>query len=145
MYPVDYVTNPFVNYQNNQLVSVNSTMEVALDGSLNSEGIGSYVYSGVGGQVDFVRGTAYSAGGKSIIALPSSAKGGTISKIVPYLSEGAPVTTTRNDARIIVTEYGAADLFGLNLRQRAKALIEIAHPNFRESLERQAWERGIFK
>lgn len=145
MYPVDYVTNPFVNYQNDKLVSVNSTMEVALDGSLNSEAIGSRVYSGVGGQVDFVRGTAYSKGGKSIIALPSSAKGGTVSKIVPFLSDGAPVTTSRNDARIIVTEYGIADLFGLNLRQRAKALINIAHPNFREDLERQAWEKGILK
>jgi 4-hydroxybutyrate CoA-transferase len=140
MFPIDYVNDPFINSQNENLISINSTIQVDLEGSCNSEAIGTEQYSGIGGQVDFVRGANRSKGGKPIIALPSTAKGGTVSKIVSRLDPGAPVTTSRYDSRIIVTEYGIADLYGLNLRQRARALIEIAHPDFREELERQAWE-----
>jgi 4-hydroxybutyrate CoA-transferase len=140
MCPVDYVNDPFIISQHDKMVAINSTMQVALDGACDSEAVGTEQYSGIGGQVDFVRGANRSKGGKPIIALPSTAKGGTVSKIVSRLDPGAPVTTSRSDVRFIVTEYGHADLFGLNLRQRAKALIEIAHPDFRADLERQAWE-----
>ena len=140
MFPIDYVNDPFINSQNDNLVSINSTMEVDLQGQLNSEAIGTYEFSGIGGQVDFIRGANRSKGGLPIIALPSTTKGGTVSKIVSRLTPGAPVTTSRYDSRIIVTEYGIADLYGLNLRERAKALINIAHPNFRAELEEQAWQ-----
>jgi len=140
VFPIDYVNDPFINSQNENLISINSTIQVDLQGALNSEAIGTEQFSGIGGQVDFIRGANRSKGGKAIIALPSTAKGGTISKIVSRLDPGSPVTTSRYDSRIIVTEYGIADLYGLNLRQRAKALINIAHPKFREELEREAWE-----
>jgi len=99
----------------------------------------------VGGQVDFIRGAARSAGGKPIIALPSTAKGGSISRIVPHLKLGSGVVTTRADVHYVVTEYGVAYLHGKNLRERAEALIEIAHPNFREELLRAAWERKLIR
>lgn len=140
MFPIDYVNDPFINSQNDKLVSINAAMQADLYGQLNSSAIGTEMYSGIGGQVDFVRGASRSKGGRSVIALPSTAKGGTISKIVCRLDPGAVVTTSRYDVDTIVTEYGIAELKGLNLRQRARKLIEIAHPDFRAKLEKEAWE-----
>lgn len=131
--PVDYVNNPFVIAQNDCLISINSCVQVDLMGQVASESIGPRQISGVGGQVDFVRGASASKGGVSIMAMPSTVKG-KISKIVPLLDEGAAVTTSRNDVDYVVTEFGAAPLKGLSLRQRARNLIEIAHPDFRAEL-----------
>jgi acyl-CoA hydrolase len=110
-----------------------------LTGQVNSDSFGSRPYSGIGGQVDFIRGAARSKGGKPIIALPSTAKGGAISRIVAMLERGAGVVTSRGDVHFVVTEYGVADLYAKGLHERARALINIAHPNFRESLEREAF------
>ena len=133
LYPVDYVNHPSVIAQNDNLVSINSCVQVDLMGQVASESIGARQISGVGGQVDFVRGASLSRGGRSIIAMPSSTKG--ISKIVPLLDEGAAVTTSRTDVDYVVTEYGVAHLKGHTLRERARALIEIAHPDFRDGLK----------
>ena len=141
LHPVDYVNNPFVIAQNDNLISINSAIQVDLMGQVNSETIGNKQFSGTGGQVDFVRGAAMSKGGKSIIALPSTAAKGTISKIVFNLDNGSAVTTLRNDVDYVVTEYGVAKLKGRSLRERAKALIAISHPNFRESLMKEALEK----
>ena len=138
--PVDYVNNPFVIAQNDKLISINSCVQVDLMGQVASESIGAKQISGVGGQVDFVRGAAASKGGVSIMAMPSTVKG-KISKIVPLLDEGAAVTTSRNDVDYVVTEYGIAHLKGRTLRERAHALIEIAHPDFREDLKREFEQR----
>lgn len=138
MQSVDYVNHPLIASQNDNLVSINSCVQVDLMGQVASESIGFRQISGVGGQVDFVRASALSKGGRSIIAMPSSTKG--ISKIVPLLDEGAAVTTSRNDVDYVVTEYGAAKLKGKSLRRRAEALIEIAHPDFRKALISE-WER----
>lgn len=132
--PVDYVNNPFVIAQNDNLVSINSCVQVDLMGQVASESIGYKQISGVGGQVDFVRGASASKGGISIMAMPSTAKG-KISKIVPLLDEGAAVTTSRNDVDYVVTEYGIAPLKGQTLKQRARNLIAIAHPDFQEELK----------
>lgn len=140
MRPVDYVNDPTVIARNDNLVSINSCVQVDLMGQVASESVGLKQISGVGGQVDFVRGAAMSKGGRSIIAMPSTAAHGSISKIVPLLDEGAAVTTSRNDVDYIVTEYGAAHLKGRTLRERARALIEIAHPDFRPEL-RQVYEQ----
>ena len=134
MRPVDYVNNPFVVAQNDKLISINSCVQVDLMGQVASETIGSKQISGVGGQVDFVRGASASKGGVSILAMPSTVKG-KISKIVPQLDEGASVTTSRNDVDYVVTEYGIAALKGRTLRDRARNLIEIAHPDFRDELK----------
>lgn len=134
LYPVDYTNNPVVIAQNNNLVCINSCVQVDLTGQVASESVGYKQISGVGGQVDFVRGASMSENGISIMAMPSTAAKGTISKIVPLLDEGVAVTTTRTDVDYIITEYGIAHLKGMTLKQRAKALIEIAHPNFREEL-----------
>ena len=131
--PVDYVNNPYIIAQNDNLISINSCVQVDLTGQVASESIGSRQISGVGGQVDFVRGASASKGGISIMAMPSTAKG-KISKIVPLLDEGAAVTTSRNDVDYVVTEYGIAPLKGQTLRQRARNLINIAHPDFRDEL-----------
>ena len=128
MYPVDYVNDPYVIGQNDNLVSINSCVQVA------SESVGLTQISGIGGQVDFVRGARLSKGGRSIIAIASTAAKGKISKIVPFLDEGAAVTTSRTDVDYIVTEYGIAHLRGKTLKDRARALIEIAHPDFRPGL-----------
>lgn len=135
MMPVDYVNDPRVICQNDNVVSINSCVEVDLMGQVCSEAIGLKQISGVGGQVDFVRGARMSRGGRTIIAMPSTAAGGTVSKIVGFLTQGAPVTTSRNDVDYIVTEHGIAQLYGKTLRERGRKLIKIAAPEFREELE----------
>jgi 4-hydroxybutyrate CoA-transferase len=142
-HPTGYVNDPFVIAQNDRMVSVNSAIEVDLTGQVCSDSIGTSVYSGFGGQVDFVRGASRAKDGRAIIALRSTAKGGTVSRISVHLEEGAGVVTSRADVHTIVTEFGIADLHGTSLRERAKALIAIAHPSFREELEKGARERRI--
>ncbi|SHJ51727.1 4-hydroxybutyrate CoA-transferase [Dethiosulfatibacter aminovorans DSM 17477] len=136
MHPVNYTNNPAVVCQNEKMISINSCVQIDLMGQINSETIGPKQFSGVGGQVDFVRGASMCPDGKSIIAIPSTAKGGKVSRIVPTLDEGSAVTTSRNDVNYVVTEYGVADLRGKTLAQRAEALINISHPDFREDLKK---------
>ena len=137
---VNYVNDPRVLCLNPKVTAINSAIEIDLTGQVCSDSIGTYQYSGIGGQMDFIRGAALSEGGKPIIAIPSvTAKG--ISRIAPYLKEGAGVVTTRGHLHWVVTEYGASNLFGMNLEQRAKALIKLAHPDHREVLEKSAFER----
>ena len=112
-------------------------------GQVNAEMMGSRQFSGIGGQVDFIRGASRSWGGKSIIALPSTAVKASVSRIVPRLDEGAAVSTSRNDVQYVVTEYGTADLRGKTIRQRAVALLEITHPDFRQALREQAVSAGL--
>ncbi len=140
MHPVDYTNNSGIISQNDNMVAINSALEVDLSGQVAADSIGTKVYSGIGGQLDFIRGAAMSRGGKPIIALPATAKNGTISRIVAQMKQGTPIATPRNDVFYIVTEYGVADLFGKCLKDRAKALINIAAPQFREELERQFFE-----
>jgi acyl-CoA hydrolase len=137
---IDYVNDASVIRTNPKVSAINSAIEVDITGQVCSDSIGTYHYSGVGGQMDFMRGAALSEGGKPIIALPSTTARG-ISRIVPFLKPGAGVVTTRAHAHYVVTEYGIAYLYGKNMRQRAKALIEIAHPNHREELDKAAFER----
>lgn len=137
---IDYVNDTAVIRANPKVTAINSAIEVDITGQVCSDSIGTYHYSGVGGQMDFVRGASLSEGGKPIIALPSITKKGE-SRISAFLKQGAGVVTTRAHAHYIVTEYGTAYLYGKNMRQRAKALIDIAHPNHREKLEREAFER----
>ena len=139
--PVDYVNHPMVVAQNDNLVSINSCVQVDLMGQVASESIGPKQISGVGGQVDFIRGAALSKGGRAILAFPSTAAKGKVSKIVPLLDEGAAVTTSRTDVDYVVTEYGIAHLKGHTLRERARALIEIAHPDFRDGLKEEFQRR----
>ncbi len=140
LHPTEYVNDPFLIAQNSKMISINSALEVDITGQVCADSIGPRFYSGVGGQVDFVRGAARSKGGKPIIALPATAKGDTVSRIVFQLKQGAGVVTTRNDVHYIVTEFGVANLYGKTIRERAQALIGIAHPTFREELEAQARE-----
>lgn len=137
---IDYVNDTAVIRANPKVTAINSAIEVDITGQVCSDSIGAYHYSGVGGQMDFMRGAALSEGGKPIIALPSTTSKGH-SRIVSFLKPGAGVVTTRAHAHYIVTEYGIAYLYGKNMRQRAKALIQIAHPNHREELEKAAFER----
>ena len=141
--PVDYVNNPEVICQNDNMISINAALEVDLFGQVCAESIGTKIMSGSGGQVDYVRGACQSKGGKSFIAFASTAKGGTISKIKPSLTPGAVVTTSKNDVDYIVTEYGIAHLRGQMLSSRVKQLIAIAHPDFRDELMFDAKKRGI--
>lgn len=134
MYPVDFVNDPYVIARNDNLISINSCVQVDLMGQIVSTSVGLKQISGVGGQVDFVRGANMSKGGKTIMAMPSTAAHGTISKIVALIDEGAAVTTSRYDVNYVITEYGIAQLKGRTLRERARALIQITHPDFRESL-----------
>ena len=134
MYPVNYTNDPFVIAKNDNMVSINSAISVDLLGQVAADTLGTRQFSGVGGQVDFVRGARGSKGGRSIIAIPSTAAAGKVTRIVAALEQGQAVTTSRNDVDYIVTEYGIAHLRGRTVRQRARGLIEIAHPNFRDQL-----------
>ncbi len=140
MYPVDYTNNPAVIARNDNMVSVNSALQIDFTGQVVSDTIGHKQYSGTGGQLDFVRGAAWSKNGRSILAFHSTAAKGTLSKIVPHVDQGANATTPRSDTHYIVTEYGIADLRGRSVSQRAASLIKIAHPDFREQLEREYFE-----
>jgi 4-hydroxybutyrate CoA-transferase len=143
LHPVDYINDPYVIGRHENMVSINSALQVDIMGQVNAEMIGTKQFSGIGGQVDFVRGVSRSRNGKSIIALPSTAAGGKISRIVCELDRGAAVSTTRNDVQYVVTEYGVAMLRGKSICERAKVLIAIAHPDFREMLTQQAITAGI--
>ncbi|HQV70834.1 MAG TPA: acetyl-CoA hydrolase/transferase C-terminal domain-containing protein [Thermoflexales bacterium] len=143
LHPTEYVNDSLHVSQNNNMVAINSAIEVDLTGQVCADSIGPRLYSGIGGQLDFIRGAAHSKGGRPIIALPSFAAlrdGRTVSRIVPMLKQGAGVTVPRYDIHYVVTEFGIADLYGKTLRQRAKLLIDIAHPNFREELAKAAHE-----
>jgi 4-hydroxybutyrate CoA-transferase len=142
-HPTAYTNDPALIARNDKMVAINSALQVDLTGQVCSDSIGTYFYSGIGGQVDFLRGASRSKGGKPIIALSSTAKNGTISRITPMLAPGAGVVTSRGLIRYVVTEYGVAYLHGKSIRERAQALIEIAHPKFRDELyeycERTNW------
>ena len=137
---IDYVNDPRILSQNKKVTAINSAIEIDITGQVCSDSIGTYQYSGIGGQMDFIRGAALSEGGKPIIAMPSVTSKG-ISRIAPFLKQGAGVVTTRGHIHWVVTEFGAVNLFGMNMEQRAKELIKIAHPNHREMLEKAAYER----
>jgi 4-hydroxybutyrate CoA-transferase len=139
-YGNEFVNDPFNIARNDRMVAVNSAIQIDLTGQVNSDSLGSRPYSGIGGQVDFIRGAARSKGGRPVIALPSTARGGEMSRIVPTLMEGAGVVTSRGDVHYVVTEHGVANLYAKSIRERAGALIGIAHPKFRAELERRANE-----
>jgi len=138
MHPVDFTNDPYIAGQNEKLVAINASLQVDLLGQCGSESLAHLPYSGTGGQVDFVRAANRSRGGKAFIVLPSTAKDGTISRIVPTLTPGTHVTTGKNDINYVVTEYGVAQLRGKSAKQRAEALINIAHPDFRAELRAAA-------
>lgn len=135
-----YTNDTAIIRQNPKVTAINSAIEIDLTGQVCADSIGTYQYSGVGGQMDFIRGASLSENGKPIIAMPSITTKG-ISKITPYLKQGASVTTTRAHVHYVVTEYGVVNLFGKSLEQRSKELISIAHPNHREILEKEAFKR----
>jgi acetyl-CoA hydrolase len=139
-HPQEYVNDPFVIAKNKKMVAVNSAIEIDLTGQVCADSIGTKIFSGIGGQIDFIRGAAHSEGGRPIIALPSTTKDGKVSRIVPQLRTGAGVVTSRGDVHYIVTEHGVAHLFGKSLKERARELIKIAHPNFRDELTKYAQE-----
>lgn len=142
-HPTEYTNDPFVIAQNRKMISINAAIEVDLTGQVCADSLGSMFYSGIGGQVDFVRGAARSSGGKPIIALPSTAQHETYSRIVSHLKPGAGVVTSRGDVHYVVTEFGSAYLHGKSIRERAMALIEIAHPKFRPWLLAEAKARKL--
>jgi 4-hydroxybutyrate CoA-transferase len=142
-HPSQYINDPFIISRNEKQVAINSAIEVDLTGQICADSIGYSFYSGIGGQVDFVRGSARSKGGKPIIALRSTAVNDTFSRIVPHLKEGAGVVTSRGDVHYVVTEFGVAYLHGKTVRERCQSLIKIAHPKFREELEKNARERRL--
>ena len=142
-HPTEYTNDPFIIAQNDKMISINAAIEVDLTGQVCADSLGTLFYSGIGGQGDFVRGAARSRGGKPIIALPSTAESETFSRIVPHLKQGAGVVTSRGDVHYIVTEYGAAYLHGKSMRERAIALIQIAHPKFRPWLLAEAKGRHM--
>ena len=142
-HPVEYTNDPFIIAQNEKMISINAAIEVDLTGQVCSDSLGTLFYSGIGGQVDFIRGAARSKGGKPIIALPSTAENDTFSRIVPNLKPGAGVVTSRGDVHYVVTEYGTAYLHGKTIRERAMALIQIAHPKFRPWLLAEAKTRHM--
>jgi len=137
---ISYVNDTSVIRQNPKVTAINSAIEIDLTGQVCADSIGSYQFSGIGGQMDFIHGASLSVGGKPIIALPSQTNKG-ISRIAPFLKQGAGVVTTRGHIHWVVTEYGAVDLFGKNLKQRARALIALAHPNHREMLDNAYFDR----
>ncbi len=138
LHPTEYINDPFNIAKNDKMVSINSAIQVDLTGQVCADSMGTYFYSGVGGQVDFVRGASRSKGGMPIIAMLSTAKNDTISRIVPTLTDGSGVITSRNDVHYVATEYGVADLYGRTIRDRARQLVEIAHPHFRAELAEAA-------
>jgi 4-hydroxybutyrate CoA-transferase len=142
-HPTDYVNDPFVIAQNDRMVAINSALAVDITGQVCADSLGRSIYSGFGGQVDFIRGASRSRGGKPIIALPSTAKGGQVSRIVDVLAEGSGVVTSRADVHYVVTEHGVADLHGRSLRERAEALVACAHPDFRDELRCAARKRKL--
>jgi acetyl-CoA hydrolase len=142
-HPSDYVNDPFVIAQNDKMVAINSALSVDITGQVCADSMGRQVYSGFGGQVDFIRGASRSRGGRPIIALPSTAKDGTVSRIVDVLAEGSGVVTSRADVHYVVTEHGTADLRGRSLRERALALIACSHPGFRDELRCAAKKRKL--
>ncbi|MFO7610339.1 MAG: acetyl-CoA hydrolase/transferase C-terminal domain-containing protein [Candidatus Krumholzibacteriia bacterium] len=144
LHPTDYVNHPVNIARNDNMVAVNSAIEVDLTGQVCSDSIGQRIHSGFGGQADFIRGAALSKGGLPVIALPSTTDDGRISRIVPLLEHGAGVVITRADVHVVVTEYGVAHMLGRSVRERAEALIRIAHPDFREGLLAAARERGLY-
>ncbi len=139
-HPQEYVNDPFIIAQNKKMVALNSAIEIDITGQVCADSIGTRIFSGIGGQVDFIRGAAHSEGGKPIIALPSITKDGNVSRIVPILNPGAGVVTSRGDVHYVITEYGVAQLFGKSLKERAVELIKIAHPKFRDELSKYARE-----
>ena len=139
-HPQEYVNDPFIIAQNKKMVAINSAIEIDITGQVCADSIGTRIFSGIGGQVDFIRGAAHSEGGKPIIALPSITKDGDVSRIVPQLNPGAGVVTSRGDVHYVITEYGVAQLFGKTLKERARELIRIAHPKFRDELTKYAKE-----
>jgi acetyl-CoA hydrolase len=143
-HPSDYVNDPFVIARHDKMVAINSALAVDITGQVCADSIGRSIYSGFGGQLDFIRGAARSKGGKPVIALPATAKDGRLSRIVDTLAEGSGVVTTRADVHYVVTEFGVAQLFGRSLRERARGLIAIAHPDFRAELEEAARARKLF-
>ncbi|HVP47605.1 MAG TPA: acetyl-CoA hydrolase/transferase C-terminal domain-containing protein, partial [Bryobacteraceae bacterium] len=134
MHPTYYTNDPYLIAHNDRMIAINSAIEVDLTGQVCADSIGLKPYSGFGGQLDFMRGAARSKGGKPIIALPSTTRDGTVSRIVPMLQPGAGVVTTRADVHYVVTEHGIADLHGKSIRQRAEELIAIAGPKFHNEL-----------
>lgn len=144
MHPSNFTNDPYLAGQNDNLISINASLQVDLLGQCGSESIAHLPYSGTGGQVDFVRAANRSRGGKSFIVLPSTAKENSISRIVPMLTQGTHVTTSKNDVNYVVTEYGVAQLRGKSAKQRAQAMIAIAHPDFRASLREAAGKMCVF-
>jgi acetyl-CoA hydrolase len=142
-HPNEYVNDPFVIARNDRMVAINSALALDITGQVCADSIGTRIYSGFGGQLDFMRGAAHSEGGLPIIAMPATARGGTVSRIVDTLLPGSGVVTTRADVHYVVTEFGIANLFGRSLRERAQQLVDIAHPDFREELEQAAAKRNL--
>ena len=142
-HPCDYTNDTARIRRNDRMVAINSAIEIDLTGQVCADSIGTRIYSGIGGQMDFIRGAALSRGGKPIIALPSTAKNGTVSRITPTLKPGAGVVTTRGHVHWVVTEFGAVNLHGLSLRQRGEALLSIAHPDFHSELKAALRERHL--
>lgn len=140
MMPVSYTNDPAVICRMDNMVAINSALEIDLMGQVAAESQGPKQYSGIGGQLDFFRGAAAARNGRAILAFPSTAKGGAKSRISAVLPPGTPITTTRNDVHWVVTEFGAVNLFGQPINRRAKLLLQIAHPDFREQLEKDFWE-----
>jgi 4-hydroxybutyrate CoA-transferase len=143
LHPADYTNDPAVIAANDRMVAINAALSVDLTGQVAADSLGARFYSGIGGQVDFNRGAAHSKGGKPIICLPSTAKDGTVSRICPELWHGSGVVTTRGDVHWVATEFGARDLHGRTVRERARMLIDIAHPKFQAELEQRAGEMGF--
>ncbi len=142
-HPSYYTNDPFIISQNDKMVAINSALEVDITGQVCADSLGYSLYSGIGGQVDFIRGAARSRGGKPIIALPATAKEDAVSRIVPHVQEGAGIVTSRGDVHYVITEYGVAYLHGKTIRERCRALINIAHPRFRDELEAAARARRL--
>ncbi len=142
-HPSEYTNDPFRIAQNDRVVAINSALQVDLTGQVCADSLGTYFYSGIGGQVDFIRGASRSNQGRPIIALPSTASDGKVSRIAATLTPGAGVVTSRGDVHYVVTEYGIADLHGKTIRERAMALIHIAHPDHRETLMEEARKRKL--